>query len=925
MSQEVVQQLLNGALKAIRGGQKDLARRAYLKVLQMEPENETAFLGLAMVAKNQQEQHLALRRVYALYPESPKVSAILDRLSLTPVDIGAQAAPPKEEKPPRASSVRSVDDLIDALPDTGEIDDAYATEPEVTPQDDMYNTLFGDEDEVDEDEVDEDEPEDAVDAGSYLDVDSYASQDEPIEAVPAADDPYQAFESYQADEIDDEPDLYEESAAYDESDDDFGDVVPTEQPGPGSLYDALFDEDDDEDDTYAAPVSDAEDKAVDAYDGEEADLPDIEPEPEAEPVVKLEPLDLSETFANIQMPQAGRGGIPIISKELVASALPEVEQALQQVEAERAAEPAIRYAPKEGRRSGERDWLIFRMQVGAAAAIGLVFVGFLVILLLNAPGAPLAVARALRSTATPTPTATATPGITHTPSPTPRGTLTPEPTLPSNFPLGDPTLAPPPTQYYLSPGILTVREVEEAIPLIQAGRTNEAVDLLLQGVQATRATGNFLPYYWLSIAYLNDDRVDDADDAIAEGEEAWQERGINVNARPLIQVAKARVELYKAENNLGPRSELLEDAEERLLDVISGGDGDGRFVEAYLLLADRFMIGGEENRALQALERAYRDTLRGDLLGDSQIRLKRADILAEQGRYDAALFELNTLLRADNFVEQAHIRRVEIALQMGEPGRAVKYAEAYAFYIPGHVAPYMLWGDAHLAEGKIDWALQYYSRGLNGDPGDPYYLPTLLKRASILIDQGDYDLAFADYDQALAISNDDPDVRLQRMIAAYESGNAEVAEADLQALTDENVDLSGQSMLVMGRILLDTGEEAQQALNLIERAVNVAGVDGESRRIADAYRARAFLALERYDDGLEALARLGDIGENMELRALRGQLLLERGRESNSADDLHAALRDFEFVLSWEEYLPTDRINLDTIRAEYETLSDELG
>ena len=94
MSQEVVQQLLNGALKAIRGGQKDLARRAYLKVLQMEPENETAFLGLAMVAKNQQEQHLALRRVYALYPESPKVSAILDRLSLTPQPLAFRMRDP---------------------------------------------------------------------------------------------------------------------------------------------------------------------------------------------------------------------------------------------------------------------------------------------------------------------------------------------------------------------------------------------------------------------------------------------------------------------------------------------------------------------------------------------------------------------------------------------------------------------------------------------------------------------------------------------------------------------------------------------------------------------------------------------------------------------------------------------------------------
>ncbi|MCB9458014.1 MAG: tetratricopeptide repeat protein [Anaerolineaceae bacterium] len=936
MSHEVVQQLLTGALNAIRNGQKDLARRAYLKVLQMEPENETAYLGLAMVAKDRGEQHLALRRVYALYPESAKVNAALERLGLSPTDIGAQAAPPPQEKARPTGTMPSVDDLVSDLPDTDDDpyeDDYYEDiqEEQADPNSDesMYDALFGDDDEV--------APDEAVDAGAYLNADDYQYEayEEEIEPDDEQFQVTELYDEYEPEQAAVEEDFYSDEF-YGEADaepiepyaDDDGAIAPTSS---NSLYDALFDEDDDADERFIPPVPAFPDGAPDDdYDyvdevGEddlEITEPLLPPEP-PKPVIKLEPLDLSEDFARIPLQKAGRGGIPIASDEAIEAVLPQAQQVVDEIQAAYVAEPKVEYLAKTSRRIGENDWLIFRMQVGAMASVALLIVGGIALAMLTAPGAPLSVA--YRFTQTPTPTATATPGITHTPSPTPRGTLTPEPTLPASFPLGDPTLAPPPTEYYVSPGIISVREVQEAIPLIQAGRTDEAAELLLQGVEATRATGNFLPYYWLSIAYLESGNVDDAEDAITEGEEAWEERGINVNARPLIQVAKARLELYKAEHNLGPRSELLSDAEDRLLDVISGGDGDGRFVEAYLLLADRYLITGEEERALQALDRAYRDTLRGALLGDSEIRLKRADIYAQQRRYDAALFELETLLKADNFVEQAHIRRIEIALEMGEPGLAVKYAEAYSFYIPGKVAPYMLWGDAHLAEGKIDWALQYYSRGLNGSPNDPYYLPTLLKRAALLVEEGEYELAFADYDEALSISDNDPEARLQRMIAAYEAGNIEVAEEDFQALQGEDVDLSGQSLLVMGRILLDVGEEPQEALNLIERAVNVEGIDSESRRIADAYRARAFLALERYSDGLDALARLGDIGENMELRALRGQLLLERGRERNNDDDLKAALRDFEFVLSWEDYLPTDQIDLDAIHEDYDELLDEVG
>lgn len=912
MSQEVVQQLLTGALKAIRNGEKDLARRAYIRVLKLEPDNEMAYIGLATTARDRQEQLLVLKKLLEIKPDSQKARAALAQLGLNIDSIQS----PSAAKPDAAPASPPTEDVYAGQPYDEAYDDEAVTSEPYLPQDnydwgmtDAEYTAGSDIDDFDDDAIDDGAVYDRYDD---VDDDRYGN---------VYDDVYAASQADEAD-YDEEADLnegpYEDT--YDTAD-------------TMGLYDALFDEDNGNGD-YDDAAPQVPGTAYEAYEVEEdglfddedalpteteADLPVTAPEP----VITLVPLDLSEVFSEAFIQLPGRDGIPIMGQEAIVAASQQAEQIVQNEQETFQQRPQIEWAAKQGRRSGENDWFIFRMQVAAVSGVALFVVGLIVLLILNAPGAPLSVARAIRFTQTPTPTATATPGITHTPSPTPRETLTPEPTLPSNFPLGNPTIAPPPTEIYMPPGVGMLREVQEALPLIENGQIDQAISLLDRAQQTTNATGNFLPYYYLSIAMLADDRPDDAREIIEDGEENWQERGINVNAHPLINVAYARVDLYEVENRSGGE-ELLQSAEDRLLDVINGADGDGRFVDAYLLLAERYLISGEEDAALRALDQAYRDTLRGDLLGDSRIRLMRADIYAEQDRYAAALYELETLLRADNFIEEAHQRRIEIAMASGQIGLAVKYAEAYAFYFPGKIEPYLLWGDAHLAEGKVDWALQYYSRGLQGNPSDPAYLETLLKRASLYVQQGDYDLAFADYDEALAISDDNPDVRLQRMVAAYTSGNIDVAETDLEALSGDDVELSGDSLLIQGRILLDTGQDPQIALNLIERAVNVRGVDSTLRPIADEYRARAFLELERYNDALAAVERLGNIESNIDLRALRGRIYEALGRQTGDQDDLENALKDYEFVMSWQQILPTGDVNLEAISESYETLVAQL-
>lgn len=805
MSQEVTQKLLQGALKALKRGDKDLARQAFLRVLKLDASNEAAWFGMATVARDQKEQLLALKKVLQLNPYNPRALAALRKLSIDPKKLLranlSSLQTPAESQSPRKSTGQ-----------TGELVKSIEAEP----------------------------------------------------------------------------------------------VAAASKPAPTADEQAI------------RPVKKLQPRETAA-----------ETEPDAPPEEAAPQIDFGPLFAAIPLPPPGPRGIPVADPQVLEEARAEAVERMRQAAADNALPTNGSQWQIKKRRAGEREWLVFQLQVAAAAFAFFLCGGFVLLLLLTAPGAPLSVAS--RALPTATASSTPTPGITHTPSVTPQVTLTPSPTVPAEFPRGNPTIAPSPTRPYVPASVISSRQLEQARQLIAAGQLEQALPLIESERQATENVGNFLPFYALIEWHLANDDLEAAQRALEQGETLWQERAQSRVDAPLVDLAHAQIALAEARQRRADGAsafgvgELLEDAETRLLEVIQGAQGDGRFVEAYLLLADRYLLGDQPDEALEALDRAYAPVLEGDLLGDTRIRLKRAQILRDEDRLEEAIQELNTLLLADNFVEEAHFLRTELALEADQPARAVKFAEAYTFAIPGRVGGYMLWGDAHLAEGKPDWALQYYTRGLQGAQDDPNYVPTLLRRADLLLVQGQFEQAFADYDTALALSPTDDvrdDVRISRMVAAYQTGDLETAMQDAADLADSSARRGGEALLVEARILLDTDGDPDEALRLLERSVLVVGVPDALRPVVAEYRARALLALDRYDDALSALSSVG-VGDDLNRRALRGAIYEARGRATGSTTDLRRALFDYDFVLTWQALVPS--IDVTDLAERYDALQRQLG
>ncbi|MCA9915866.1 MAG: hypothetical protein KC496_21075, partial [Anaerolineae bacterium] len=91
MSDERIQKLLQGALKAARSGQMDLAQRAFREALKIDPRNETAWVGLATITESEQDKLRILKKVLELNPDNIQAQQMLARL-----------IPAEEEQPPAA-------------------------------------------------------------------------------------------------------------------------------------------------------------------------------------------------------------------------------------------------------------------------------------------------------------------------------------------------------------------------------------------------------------------------------------------------------------------------------------------------------------------------------------------------------------------------------------------------------------------------------------------------------------------------------------------------------------------------------------------------------------------------------------------------------------------------------------------------------
>lgn len=807
MSDDRVQKLLQGALKAARSGQMELAQRAFREALKIDPRNETAWVGLATITESEPDKLRILKKVLELNPQNAQAQQMLARLL------------PAEEPP---------------LPDTAS--EAQDVELEMPSLDDLRIA---------------DEPAAAVDEAPSGGVRSLRSLRQ-SEAEPAD--------------------------------------LPQETP--------------------------------------------VAPAFSAAGLIDIEAMTIEDAFAHLPQPPPGEDGVPMPRDEGALNALAHEAQQMIAEALASSSKSNITWEKKDSGRAGEWEYRRFVFQVGAAITI---FVVILVaagtLLILSTPQAQAVLFEpTVTSSATTTPTSTATPGLTNTPSPTPSQSATPQPTLPITITPenDDPNFPPAPTEVYFSGDSVDIL-VEQAIVLMDQGQYNEAFNILREEATFALSSGEFAPAYFLSELYLRrDGNPEDAEAVLQEWLTEWEGSARESDVQPQLLVAQARIELFRAEGLLAngdeealeQAEELLQSAEEKLQDVVNFQDAN--FPEAYILLAERYLLVDEPTTAIDLLDTAILE----NMYGSPELRLEIARLLVAQGDYGEALYELNTLLEIHPWDQAALAYQPEVALLANQPGLAVLYSEQYLLYYPGSATAWYWLGRAREAENKDSLALNAYARGLQAGENDPGTLLILPQRAELYARLGDYDAALDDLAAALE-RTDDPAILLRRSELAAEAGDYDLALEDLQDLSRSDVLPDAVRLLREADLLLARGDEGdlEEALEITSELAADETLPEELRPAVQETLARIAFQQEDYNAALAALQ--GDDGDVIaiertpNLRYLLAQIYQARAVQTGATADFEAALREYEWLLTLGQVVPYPF--LDDVQMRYEEIVTRLG
>lgn len=153
MSEQKIQQLLVLAVKSIKAGDKDKGRQAFLAALKLDPDNETGWMGLVSVAKDNRERLTALKKVLTLNPNNDRALAVLDKLGIlpdrllgdtTPDEPTVSPAPSEPEsepepfdEPPTLDSAAFTDAPAESSQSSAFVEDSYTPPPPSEPEHDV--------------------------------------------------------------------------------------------------------------------------------------------------------------------------------------------------------------------------------------------------------------------------------------------------------------------------------------------------------------------------------------------------------------------------------------------------------------------------------------------------------------------------------------------------------------------------------------------------------------------------------------------------------------------------------------------------------------------------------------------------------------------------------------------------------------------
>jgi tetratricopeptide (TPR) repeat protein len=587
-------------------------------------------------------------------------------------------------------------------------------------------------------------------------------------------------------------------------------------------------------------------------------------------------------------------GVPIADQQRLNTIAPEVDQIVQAYVGQTFDYPGVEWAQKTKGRLGEADIWKVRAVVGAIAAVVLLVVGIggYAAVLSNPTLRGIVFVPTPTLTPTrppPTFTPTPTPGVTPTPSPTPELTLTPSPTVPPEIPNGN-AAAPEPTPLY-PPAF--ERSLQEAVSLLDRERYEEALPTLEMEITAVSARFDPAPYYYTALSMIGSGELAQAKQILLDGQNRLTDTS-SPDERAVIVGGLAYVNVLLAEQarKLGQTdtlSTLLADAEAQAEEALEQNPG---FDLPYLAEARRLVLRNSTDAAIEILDQGLGTE---QLRSNTRLIVAKGELYFERGVYDLAAYQAFLALYIDPTTESAHRLRIRTALAEGDAGSGVLYSQAYLFYYPGSAEGFRLLGDARVAEGNRDLALEAYTQGLAG--GDDVEL--LLARAALYRQQNRYNQAREDLTTAFALS-DDPAIRVLRMQAAYEGGQYAIAQDDADALLGSGAIPDGQLRLLQARILIDQAAPDdtatyEQALDLLTSPGE--GIEPGQQPLINEYRARAYYGLEQYQNALDTVnAALSD-AETGSRYYLRGLIWEARGENT-------LAQRDYEWVLSWGEIYP---------------------
>lgn len=593
-----------------------------------------------------------------------------------------------------------------------------------------------------------------------------------------------------------------------------------------------------------------------------------------------------------QQPQTP--GIPVPDPQRLAQAQQQADEIIRRYRLTDDKIANVNWVRKTRGRAGERDTLYFRLILTAGIVGILLVVGVIgTVIVLNNPELR-GIVFAPTGTLTPTPTVspTPTPGFTPTPSPTPELTLTPSPTVPPNIPQGSLNVAPVPTRVY--PEAIS-RFISDSIVLIDRGEQAVAIPTLQRERELTSSRFNPQPYYYEALGLLKDGQPDRALALLQDAEEQLGDRP-EPGFKPLVDAGLAEVFYYLADEAFTNRQSdqalsYLDQAELRAESAIAG---DPRLARPYVLLAQAYERRGNSSEALETLNRGLESPL---LAADVNLIVERGEVYFAQGELDLAAQEAFLALYIDPTVEDAYLLQIKIALAQGDPGLAVIYAQNYLFFYPGSAQGYKLLGDARIAEGNIDLALAAYDQALAAEGETPATVDALVARAQIYMQQRRYDQARNDLTRAFNFS-DNPEIQAMRMQAAYLAGNFGVALDDADELLDTGVLPDAEIQFLKARVLIEeAADEAAFAEALVLIDESSGALPDALRPVAAEYRARALYSVGQYENALTSINTALSASETGSRRFLRGQIFEE-------LDQPEAAVREYEWVITWSEIYP---------------------